>query len=109
MGCSLSQCSINLRACLGEREKRSLFYAGSGLLSVLALAERVRRLPTRMNILITNTHAGKMSVNHTLKLMLTSRSSASAYVTNASQRGIVPVRSQIVPNEIIKTPDIRRV
>ena len=50
-------------------------YAGSGLLC--ALADRLRRFPIRMNTLIANTHAGKMSVNHTLKLMVSSSISAS--------------------------------
>ncbi len=60
----------------GTRHQRAPDYAVSGLLSVRV--DRWRRFPTRMYTLIINTHAGKMSVNHTLKLTVNSSISARA-------------------------------
>ena len=59
-----------------------------------------------MYALTTPTHAGKINVTHRLELIVSNSPSASAYVRNASQRGMSRVRTQIVPNEIMNTPAI---
>ena len=49
-----------------------------------------------------------MSATHKFRLIITSSATASMYVMIAIQRGINPVRHQIVPSEIILTPAMRR-
>ena len=47
-------------------------------------------------MLTPSTHAGKISVTQRLRVVTNSSTIATAYVTNASQRGMTPVRSHIV-------------
>ncbi len=48
-----------------------------------------------------------MRVTHILKLILSSSTSARPYVVRGTQRGMTPIRSQIVANDSIKTPAMR--
>jgi len=60
-----------------------------------------------LTTLITKTQKGKIKVTHKLRLMTGNYTSARTLETRASQRGIKPVRKQMVPSKIIKTPAMR--
>ncbi len=85
-----------------RRQRRGVVHVGllsSDMFSVAGL----RRIRT----LIRNTQTGKISVTHRLTLISTSSVNASTQVTATVQRFMRPVRSQIVPSEIMKTPAMR--